>query len=46
MAMLPKTENSFEGLPGKIPGEPEMDLLQKWLSNLFKKNLKLKFHRN
>ena len=37
--MLAQSENSFEGLPGKIPGEPEKGSFQKWLSNLFLKSI-------
>jgi len=38
-AMSPQSENSFEGLPGKISGEPEKGSFQKWLPNLFLKSI-------
>jgi len=37
--MSPQSENSFEGMPGKIPDEPEKGSFQKWRSNLFLKRI-------
>ena len=35
--MLAQSENSFEGLQGKTPGETDKGSFQKWHSNLFLK---------